>query len=51
MAVPIRNHMGEVVSSLSTIGRTSRFHEKGILKIANKIKQYAQKISELLGCY
>src|SRR5699024_1621022 len=36
IAAPIRNHMGEVVSSLSTIGRTSRFHERDIHAVADK---------------
>lgn len=51
IAAPIRNHMGDVVSSLSTIGQTERFHQKGTLEIALKIKSYAKKISQHLGYY
>lgn len=51
IAAPIRNHMGEVVSSLSSIGKTSRLHERGMHNVACKIRDYAQEISEYLGCY
>jgi len=51
IAAPIRNHIGQVVSSLSMIGRTRRFYEQDIDVIVNKIKHYAQKISEHLGFY
>lgn len=51
IAAPIRNNMGEVVSSLSTIGRTSRINDRGLNTTIDKIKLYAKKISEYLGYF
>lgn len=51
IAAPIKNHMGEVVSSLSIIGKTNRLKQHNIYEITKKIIDCAKKISESLGYY
>lgn len=49
ISVPIRNHLENVVATLSVIGHSSRFTEEKREKIIHKMKDAADLISENLG--
>lgn len=49
IAVPVKNHTGEVVASLSTAGPRIRMTDDKIPYFVEKLKEYALKISRELG--